>query len=114
MGKDLKSLDNKNVSELCNLLVAGIHSLEQKLNNNEDYASTLQDCKQIASKLDAAHKLEYSKISNRLNNEIYGDIIRLNPNVNTEVQETGIDSVKTIIFNEMGFPAYERDELEQC
>lgn len=114
MSKNLKSLDNKNVSELCSHMVAELHKLEQQLNNNEDYASTLQDCKQIASKLDAAHKLEYSKISTRLSNEIYGDILRLNPNVNTEVQETGIDSVKTIIFTEMGFPAHERDELEQC
>lgn len=115
MSKNLKSTENKNVTELCNQLVAEFQELKNSIANNDNYASNeiLQTCEEIVKQLDAAHKMEYKRISSKLSSEIFGDIIRLNPNSKTDVQETGIDSVKTIVFNEMGFNAHERIKLEQ-
>lgn len=64
----------------------------------------------LLDSLENARKDTYRKIAARIDNELCGEIFRIDPSLPGHVVSVGSDAVKDIIFQELGFT--EKDALE--
>ncbi len=109
MGKILSLTGHNDVNELCNQLKSKL----QSLNASDEAKIVIDDCILIADTLNQAHRAEYKRICNRFDKEVYGDIMCTKRGSSSEVESIGVDGLKTIVFEEMGFNADDRLELNQ-
>ena len=98
MSKILKTSETTNVSDLLDILRGNLSALHVP----EQDQLKLSQCIDIVNDIRHAHEREFERIARRLDNEICGDIIRTNPNSQSDVLDVGVDGIKTIVAQEMG------------